>query len=195
MRPLNRILKWENARRIAVLTEFRAQLSTYDSGIKRSWMANALIESDAAKPLRVTLNRQLDLVRGILGAGGVNPIIAWSPPGGGYVRNVDVIMALFNLHTFHMSFEDTYDFLDRALGVYEHNARPALIRTWNPFWYIGVALEQIAAIPFRLLGSAGFNRARAESSLLGRLIKVLVQLVTIALGVVGLLQAFKRWPY
>jgi hypothetical protein len=144
-------------------------------------MANGRIETDAAKTARIKINRTVDETHNIILHSGINPILTWSPPPavGGYVRNIDLIQNIFNLHAFQIRADLILDFIDRAIGIYESNHKSALIRIFNPFFYLGLAFDLIAELPFIAIGKLGFNRKKAESSIAGRMIKGILYLITV----------------
>src|SRR5258706_10490859 len=133
MRSITRILKWENTRRLAVLIRFRGLLVDYRSGTTYTFMADGPIETEDAKRVRVQVNREVDEVRRIIWATAIVPAVNWTPPAtvGGYAQTVDLLQNLFNLHRFQIPFDVVYDYIDRALGMYEHNATAAAKRVWE----------------------------------------------------------------
>jgi len=68
---------------------------------------------------------------------------------------------------------------DRAIGEYLRLRIRAFWNLFNPFWWIREILAGIVSIPFYLIGLAGFNQKTIESSLGGRLFKLLGGLVII----------------
>ena len=111
--------------------------------------------------------------------------------GGGVFRDVD---ALRNLFTAPPDFNLrllAIDSVDRALGTYQMDLRPARLRTFNPFWWLWRAIAWLSSIPFRLLGWAGFDAEAAESSVLGRVLKTgIVVLGWLAAFVAAILKIF-----
>lgn len=107
------------------------------------------------------------------------PILKWIPPAavGGYSQNIDLIINVFHLWEYDINEQNVFDYVERAIGVYEKNRRSSLIRLFNPFFYLGLIFDLIANSPFALLDKIGFNREKAEASFVGRLIKGFIQLV------------------
>lgn len=97
--------------------------------------------------------------------------------GGRIFQGVPLLSNMFNVHTLDQEPQSVLDPLDRAIGTLEHDRRAAWIRTFNPFFWIGLVFSATARVPFLILGELGFDRARAERSLLGRLFKALVWLI------------------
>jgi hypothetical protein len=189
-----RILVWENSRRLNELHEFAKDLVTYSNNVTYSRMGGGVTEKPDAVKARIHLNKRLDEVRKIVAAAGLNTSYTWSPPpiNGGYQRDIDLFLNLFNLAQFQIGFDTVGDLLARAHGVYERNHRAALLRTFNPLTYLGFLVEWIASLPFRLLSRAGFNVARAEQSLLGRATKFLIEILVVLASVATVLE-FIGW--
>jgi len=153
-------------------------------------MVDARLESEGARRARGETNRLLDECRSIIVLAGVSPIITYVPPPaiGGYVQRIDILTNLFNLHNFEISLDTVFDHIDRAIGVYERDEFRACIRTFNPFFWLGLLLDFIVEIPFSLLGKAGFNKSTIEESLLGRIAKTIMYLVTLLASLLTILQ-------
>ena len=153
-------------------------------------MADGRIEEDDAKIARVAINRSIDEVHEIVFYSGINPSITWTPPPavGGYRQNIDLIQNIFYLDSFRIDPNNVLDFLDRAIGIYESNKTSSIFRTLNPLFYIGLIFDALVEIPFIFLGKLGLNREKAESSLIGKLIKGLLYLITVAAAFLTILQ-------
>jgi hypothetical protein len=125
---------------------------------------------------------------------GIVTVLTWTPPPavGGYVQNIDLFLNLFSLDRYQVDYRLVTDLLSRTLGVYERNKTTALWRSINPLTYIGFAVEWLASLPFRLLGRAGFDGARAEQSLFGRIVKLVIEIVVV-LGSAATILEFIGW--
>ena len=175
----NRITVFENDRRSEALGNFANKYVEYVNG------------RETDQGLRGDLNILLEDISEIVRQAGCTPIFRHFPPPaiGGYSYSVDLLQNIFRLSQYDTSPQDVVDALHRALGVYERNHRASLIRTFNPFFWLGRLISLIASIPFAFLGSLGLPRQRMEESLLGKLIKGLIELVTFLAGICGILQA------
>ena len=80
------------------------------------------------------------------------------------------------------------DFLDRSIGIYESNRIPSIFRTLNPLFYIGIIFDALVEIPFIFIGKLGLNREKAESSLVGKLVKGALYLITVVAAFLTILQ-------
>ena len=190
MKYYTKILFWENNRRLDKLVEFRNLVIEYFNNSRADWMVDARIEEKTARDARVKINRVMDKTHDIILHSGINPTLTWTPPPavGGYVRNVDLIQNIFNLHGFQIGADEVLDFIDRAIGIYESNHKSSLIRTFNPFFYIGLVFDAISELPFIAIGKLGFNRRKAESSVIGRLVKDVLYSITAVAALLTILQ-------
>lgn len=190
LRYYTKIPVWENKRRLSKLAEFRGRLSSYFNNSRADWMEEDRIEGETAQEARVQLNRSMDEVHTIMLCAGINPRVTWTPPAtvGGYVQNVDLIQNIFNIQRFSICAKYVLDFIDRAIGVYEANRRKAFARTINPLFYVGLMLDWLGSVPFAIIGRIGFDRDKAESSTIGRLVKGLLYLITVLASALTALQ-------
>jgi hypothetical protein len=185
-----KILFWENNDRHKRLLEFRALVLDYFNNSKADWMVDERIEKPKAQEARVQINRVLDGIHDLILYAGIDPSVLYTPPPavGGYRQNIDLVNNIFNLHRFQISPNSLLDIVDRAIGIYYNNSGPAFRRTINPFFYLGLVFDAIAGSPFMLLGRAGFNRKKAEESLVGRLIKGSIYLISALASLLTVLQ-------
>jgi hypothetical protein len=178
MRAFYKILPCENTRRINKLIHFRNLVATYYKNCEYNL---GLIENQKASQIRIEINKELVEIHDMVIAARLVPVLQWIPPPavGGYVQNVDLILNVFHLNDYQIDEKNVLDYVERAIGVYETNKRSSKVRLFNPFYYLGIIIDLIANSPFVLLGKMGFNREKAEASVLGRLLKVLFYLITV----------------
>ncbi len=190
MRLYTKISWWENKKRLQLLHEFREEVVTYFNNSEYSWQAEGMIENDNAKQARTKINRVMHEIHAIIKLARVNPVVTSTPPPaiGGYVKQVDVILNIFNLQPYQVSSDVILDHIDRAIGVYESNIGRSLRRTLNPFFWLGLTLDYIVEVPFFLLGKVGFNRKKIEDSLIGRLVKTVFYLLSSLFYFLAILQ-------
>ncbi len=180
MHYYTKLLPWSNSARLKKLTEFRSIVTIYFANSDNNWMAHERIERELATSARIQINRALREVHAIILCSGVNPFIRYTPPPaiGGFIQNIDLIGNIFNLHRFGIPHAHSLDAIDQAIGVYEHNKRPSFLRSINPLFYIGLAFDWVARLPFVLIGRVGFNQQKIEDSRIGRIIKGIVYVFT-----------------
>lgn len=190
MRYYTKITVWENSRRLNRLVEFHNLIIEYFNNSHWEWTADGRIEEEPARLARVKINRAMDEAHCIILHSGINPSVIYTPPPavGGYVKNVDVIQNIFNLDSHQMGIKPVLDFIERAIGIYESNHKSAIIRTLNPFFYLGLVFDAISDLPFIAIGKLGFNREKAKSSAIGRLVKGFLYLIMVAAAFLTILQ-------
>ncbi len=177
MRYYTKILPFENRRRLTKIKAFRNLVVEYFNNCEPKMFE--AIENDQARKLRIDINTSLDEILIMVHAAGISTQLLYDPPPvrGGFAGNVDVFLNIFNLPYLQIKPYVICDHLERAYGIYERNQRAAKLRLINPFFYLGRLLDYVSELPFAFLGKLGFNRNKAESSILGRIIKGFVKLV------------------
>lgn len=190
MKFYKKIPIWENSRRLNKLYDFRELILKYFDNSRLEFMVRERIEEAEARAARVSINRSMDELHDMLICSGINPSITWTPPPavGGYRQNIDLIQNIFNLHAFRVEPNNILDFLDRSIGIYESNRVPSILRALNPFFYIGLVFDALVEIPFIFIGKLGLNREKAESSLIGKLVKGALYLITVVAAFLTILQ-------
>lgn len=172
MRHYTKILRWENAKRLRKLMEFRVLIVEYFENPKNTV---------AAHVARKKINRFMNDVHSIVVQSGTDPILTWRAPptAGGYSVRVDLIANIFNLDDYFTEYTLVLDMIDRTIGIYESNTKSARFRIFNPLFYIGLVLDFISDLPFITLGKLGFNRQKARTSAVGRLVKGVLFLIPV----------------
>lgn len=144
-------------------------------------MADGRIEEGDAKSARQRINFSLHQAHDVIGASGVNSIIVYSPApiDGGPSQPLDLILNLFNIGEYQIAPDSVIGIIEQSLGVYRNDVSAAWRRTLNPFWWIGRFLLWFAAIPFAVIGKAGFDTNRAQQSIVGKLLFLVFYLIPI----------------
>ena len=187
---------WENSRRINLLSEFHKKVVSYFEEGSFNWMETRHQEGSIAARVRPTINLSINEVNQIVNAAGVATTVTWTSPPvtGGFVREVDVLVNLFELSRFQIDPTYVTSTIERAIGVYTSNRMAAFLRTINPLWWLLKFSIWIARIPFRILGTAGFNTALVERSFFGRVFKLLVILASTIAALLTTLQLLGWLP-
>lgn len=190
MLPHKKIPIWINASRLKKLKVFRNEVVHYFNNSRLDMIGEERIEQERAKQSRITLNKMMREIFEIIAAAEVIPVLRWTPPAmiGGYVQNIDVIGNLFNLDRYEISPNVVIDYLDRTIGIYESNTTGSVLRTFNPFYYVGLIFDYLVELPFIFIGKIGLNREKAESSLIGKLVKASLYLVTVTASLLTILE-------
>ncbi len=147
------------------------------------------VEESTAKKARYDLNRLRDEIHSIILNSEVDPSFSWtlSAATGGDDTEIDLIEDLFNLDQFDIGPNNALGIIDKAIGQYDSNRKSAFIRTLNPFFYIGVALDTISDLPFIVIGLFGLKRERIRTSAIGRPIKAILYLTTAIAALLAIL--------
>lgn len=181
MRHYTKILIWENNRRLNKLIEFRKLIFAYFDNSRVEWITDGRIEEIAAHEARVKINRAMREISSMIFQSGMAPTLHWIPPATvrAHVVNVNLIENIFRLDELFIDPRHVLDIIDRSIGIYDSNAKWARIKIFNPLFYIGLVLDFISDLPFIALGKLGFNRQKARSSAIGRIVKGVLYLITI----------------
>ena len=196
MRHYSKILIWENKRRFNKLIEFRElAIEYFNNSRPTGWENSGRIEEDAAREARLKINLVRNEVHSIILNSGTIPVLSWTASAsiGSYVREIDLIHNIFNLNGFQIGPDHVQDCIEGAIGIYQSNHKKALVRTVNPFFYIGVVLDAISNLPFIAIEKFGFNQQKAKASAIGRLFKGVFYLIPIVAATIVILKAFESF--
>jgi hypothetical protein len=184
-----RIPIWELRRRLALLRRFSELVVKYDETADYStWGGGQPIDNDESTPIRHDINLILHDVSDAVMQAGINPTLTAMGGGGGY--NIDLIGNVFGLHEHHIPIASLIDYVTRAIGKYQGQETWAWVRTFNPFFWVGLLFDAVVSVPFALARRAGFDTRSAEASVVGRVWKLAGWLLTATATTVTLLQAF-----
>ena len=191
MRRLKQTFPWEIKNAVIEITLFRGFVVAYFNGCTYDRVFGERTEKPAAVNARREINLKMTSVQRLADLSQVNSRLAWTPPPavGGYARNIDLIANVFLLGSYQIRSETVIDVLDQAIGTFQDELRRAWIRLFNPLFWIELMSVWVAGLPFRLLGFAGFDAGRAEASILGRMVKFLIELTTFAAALTTIMQA------
>ena len=147
----------------------------------RVGIGGSRVEGDAAQESRHKIDMVKDEVHSIILNSGINPVFSWTPPAavGSHAVEVNLVEDIFNLDRFDIGPINLLNFIDKAVEKYCSNRKPALVRMFNPFFYLGLALDTISDLPFIVIGIFGFNRQKMKMSAIGRLVKGILYLATV----------------
>lgn len=159
-----------NRHRANALGSFRETVVQYfDEFFKRNPDGATLAD------LRKKINRDMIDAVSFINAAGYSTIVHHLPgAAGGYRRDIDVLVDIFDAVPSSLNGESVLDCIDRAIGIYDNDQKDARIRTFNPFWWLGRLFMLVGRLPFMALAAAGFDTSRLEQSALGKLIRLFV---------------------
>ena len=195
MRRYNKILVWENNRRLKKLIDFRELVIAYFDTARTELNVDSKNIEITAPEARKRINRSVQEVHSMIVQSEINPILTWRAPAtiGGFVRKVDLVYNIFNLEDFLLDANSTIDVLDRSIGIYESDHKKALARAFNPLFYVGLVLDFISGLPFIFLGKLGLNRQMMEVSVVGRLVKSVLYLIQVIAALIAIYQFWDYW--
>ncbi|MFZ6016994.1 MAG: hypothetical protein ACOYU0_05185 [Nitrospirota bacterium] len=197
MKYYNRMFIWENIKRTNELLLFRNLVVQYFNSAPYDWMEGGRIENDEAVETRRQINLIIHKIKRYIREAGISTILYCSPPAiGGFSGSTDIFNEIFN-DTLRIPENRILDIIERAIGVYQNDKVKSWIRTLNPFFWIYLILEKFVALPFKLLGLAGFNQEKIESSVVGKILKMIFGIIIVGaafltvLEKLGYLESFK----
>ena len=196
MRSYNHIPYWENKKRTQILSEFRQLVEEYYANLRHTNLGDTIVTTNA-EAIRRKINYILDKAHRIILLSGVSPKIYYSPPPaiGGLAGNIDLIINLFHLHDFQIGRREVLDVIDRAIGIYIENKKRSIVRTFNPFYWIGCLFYYVSLVPFILVGKAGFNRSKFEKSSIGKTLKFIIYIAEAFVAFIAIIEILKRSDY
>jgi hypothetical protein len=186
------MLYWECKRRVELIYHFRTLAFTYFQNIQYpGWTVGRDVPptmNQQAQSARAEMNLRLTEVELAVDSMGISRTVKWTPPPliGGYIQYVDLVGNIFDLWRFEIPHTMVFDALDRAIGEGQRREKKLFRSLFNPFYWAGLLIVAVLRLPFRLLGAAGFNAAKAEQSLFGKLVKLSVGLT---LGLAAIIPA------
>jgi len=185
-----KITIWENRNRTKLLIEFRSLVVTYFKNMCTSGFFFDVVENKKARQVRIEINMILDKIYSFILLAGVNPTMHYYPPPvvGGLARNIDLILNIFNLHRYQIRPQQLLNLIERSIGIYENDRLNALLRTVNPFFWLGLILDYIVSLPFKVIGKIGFNQEKIESSITGKIIKGIFYLISVLASLLTVLE-------
>jgi hypothetical protein len=121
-----------------------------------------------------------------VGEAGVATFMYYSPPPaiGGMAGEVGLIENIFNLRRFNIPSQHIFDMLEKAIGNYRYFQKEHRKKIINPFYWLGSLIK----IPFGIITFAGFDGAKLEMSLIGKLYKLIAALILLISAIVKILE-------
>lgn len=189
MQAYNRIPIWENLKRTQCLVELLKLLGQYYANSKYDVYEFKRIENEVSNKIRSQINYSLIQNHKIVESAGISTCVQHTPPPaiGGYIQNIDILYNYHNLDHYQISCRAVADILETAIGVYEADKKASLIRTLNPFYWIGHIVRVIVSIPFTVIDRAGFDAEKASNSLFGKFYKVIAETIIFIAGLLTIL--------
>jgi len=184
MKRLHDLFLWEVRSRIDKIQNYQKLINEYFTNIDYSEYSREIIDNENSVRIRHQLNLDSAEVHKYISTV-TSPILTYYPPPaiGGFVTDIDLVDNIFNLQKYDIEPQSLIDVLDKALGIYQSELTPSLIRIFNPFVWLGKLLEIVASVPFLLLGSVGFDKKRLELSFVGKIVKLIIKLISLVVTI------------
>ena len=183
MRKYNKIAFIENGKRIKKLYEFRELIIKYFENIELYGLE--IIENEKAEAYRSEINKNIEEIKNIVSAAGLNNLYEIYIPIKGIKESINIIENIFTIISY-LSYDRNeierhknilLDFIDRAIGVYENNKIKAFIRLFNPLFWIYCLVVK----PIFYIISIVFNidEDDFESSHIGKIMDLIIKILTL----------------
>ena len=185
------MLYWECKKRLERLKEFRALITEYFQTVGRMSGSGRLVPNEASVPIRKEINERMKDVLDSCHLVREDMTVFYSPPPllGGYQGRLNLLLELFELRdSYHLPIARATDGLDRVIGEYERKAKWLFRQIFNPFFWLHWGFVKIVRLPFQILGAAGFDSARLENSLAGKIVKATVGFISFFAALLTVLQ-------
>lgn len=178
MRSYKQITFWENDERIKYLKNFNSHVVNYFNNIGHNSVGDSW-EKEIAKIERKEINKLIDKAYSYIVATGVSTQIIYypAPITGREPHYTDLVLNIFNLINMHIGHRPLLDSIERAIVRYENDKKSAILRTYNPLFWIALFIDWVVSLPFEFLGKFGLQQDKLEASIGGRLFKFLFSLI------------------
>lgn len=194
-RSYKQITFCENDERIKYLENFEAHVINYFDDIGRDGFGD-LLENEIAKKERKEINKLIDKARSYIIATGISTrVINYPAPiTERESHSVDLAFNIFNLIEINMSHEPLLDIIERAIAIYENDKKIAILRTYNPVFWIALFVDWIVSLPFEFLGKFGLQQDKLGASLGGNIYKFLFSLIIYVEAFLNILKMTGYFP-
>lgn len=187
MTKYQKISWFENRYRVKRLEQFREFVEKYFSNISYDFFE--VQESHISRENRQKINLMLQEIQLIIACSFISDNIYYSPPPAiwGMAGNISLLPNIFNLHRFRIGKDEIFDIIDKSIWTYELNKNQALLRTINPFFWIGLLFDWILMIPFHWLAKMGFDKEeKLQTSIFTKIIKWIGALILWSITIISL---------
>jgi hypothetical protein len=193
---IKKLTVFEINRRVLLLGEFRNLVVDYFNSLHHDsyGFSRSPSETQSSQDIRGKINHLTGKSRKYLReAGSLHVMDVCPPPAvGGYRKKIDLLQNLFLLHTYRIEPQNVTDMIEQAIGVYEAERDDARIRTFNPVFWLGVILSKVSSAPFKILEHAGLHGKKFEDSIVGRILKLISEVIVVLAALYGLLHTIGR---
>jgi hypothetical protein len=177
---------------ITKIVQFKSLLNEYRDAENRAQqnISSIVQHNGAASAKLVVLREQINLsiqeIDSILKKCGISATVYYAPPPafGGIEGQIDLLNNFFNLKRHRIPQSALIDVLDRAIGSYYQLRKRFFQNLINPFFW----LNKLIRLPFRLISYSGFDGEKAERSIVGKILKLLMSILSIPASIWAIIQ-------
>jgi len=161
------------------LKNFNSHVINYFNNIGHSSVGDSW-EEETAKVERKEINKLIDKAHSYIIDTGVSTQVINSPAPitGRGSHYADLVLNIFNLINMHIGHRPLLDLIERAIAKYENDNKSAILRTYNPLFWITLFIDWVVSLPFETLGKVGFNQNEIEASFVGKLFKYVFYVIS-----------------
>lgn len=182
MKKYNEITFFTNKYRIEKLIDFINLVVSWSDSVEREFIRTN--ETDQSIVYRNQISRLIPEIYEIVRSAWVPHVIENNFQGRSVT--IELVNNIFNFHRQQLSIQYLIDCLNQAIWVYENDRTSSIIRTINPFFWIGKIIKFIVSIPFKFLVSSWIISVDSEeSSWIVRLLKSTGALIAWVILIVG----------
>jgi hypothetical protein len=159
MIPHDRLTIIRNRTRVRDLRTFRERVRTYFEQSEYD-TPDTPVDWEGVRAARAGIHRMLPRIVQIVQAADLD-VTTVALPRSAAGRALEILHGIFSDRYAHGEYQEILDVIDMTVGVYDATRYGALLRTVNPFHYLGAALRYLAGLPFRTLVAFGLVRPRS----------------------------------
>lgn len=197
------MLYWECKRRLQTLEEFHSLVVRYFSTVAYASGSRRAYQTEESSEARRKINDLMQDVGSSCNLIGQPMTVQYvpSPLVGGFQGPLSLLSSLFELREYHIPNSKVIDGLERVIGTYRRKKKHLYWQMFNPLFWLRVLLVKVVEVPFQILSAAGFDTAKFENSVMGKLVKAVVGFVAFAaalltvLQILGWLEPVKRFVH
>jgi hypothetical protein len=171
-RNYKHIFSWESRERIKYLKNFSSHVVNYFKNIGHNRSGDSW-EKEPAEIERKEINKLIDKAHLYIIATGFSTHVINLKT----VRELDLVLNIFDLGKLHIGHRPLLDTIERAIAKYENDKKSAILRTYNPIFWIALFVDWIVSLPFEFLGKFGLQQDELRASLGGKIFRFLFSLI------------------
>lgn len=198
MAAFNKMTIWEVDKRTKLLERFLDLLYDYYNNVVYTDYFQAE-PNESGLQARREINAIMDEVRESMYLCDINTTVTVRDPPviGGRSRSFTLLDNLYLIHQFDGDPKMLIDFVEQAIGKYKGSRSKAVIRTFNPFFWLNELIAFLFSLPFQLLVSTGLISLETAKprSIIGLLKSLFIFIGTLITYLVGIISIAEKLGY